>query len=257
MKDITKNQPSVTTHNLVPPSPGFAKVVAGGRVVRPDGELPFLERMVTGTLPAEEKANARESAILASVASNIEAGINIVDEQEVGLAKIGGKLADISLDLNRCKSRNATTKDRESAQANMDVAKQAIHKVAQSVHASTALFSQGPSKPITVAIPNRGEWEGISIDRPNLDTPGIKTLLAGKVYGDSDGYFIDSGSIKRAFDEWRNHCISNRLLWGNLMDRLHGVYRKLNDVNEGGNWSLPSSPENPKLGPLRRPNRNN
>ncbi|MDG1138460.1 MAG: hypothetical protein P8N49_02945 [Opitutales bacterium] len=257
MKDISKNQPPVATNNPVPPTPGFAKVVAGGRVVRPDGELPFLERMVTGTLPAKEKANARESAILASVASNIEAGINIVDAQEVGLAKIGGKLADISLALNRCKIGKISTKDGESAQVDMDAAKQAIHKVAQSVHANTSLFSQGPSKPITVAIPNRGEWEGISIDRPNLDTPGIKTLLSGKVYGDSDGYFIDSGSIKRAFTEWRNHCISNRLLWGNLMDRLHGVYRKLNDVKEGASWSLPLSPENPKIGPLRRPNRNN
>jgi len=257
MKDITKSSKQQSPAQTPISTPGFAKVVAGGRVVRPDNKLPFLERMVTGAQDSQVAPSTKETAILESVASNIEAGIHIIDEQEVGLAKIGGKLADISLALNRCKSPKATHENYQSAQVDMEKAKVAIKQIAQSTHSNTALFSQGPSKPITVAIPNRGEWEGISIDRPNLETPGLKTVLNGKVHGSGEGYFLDSGSIKKAFDEWRNHCINNRLLWGNLMDRLHGVYRKLNDVKQGGSWHAPDSPKDPKLGPLRRPNRNN
>ena len=257
MKDITKSpdKPSPTQTQL--PTPGFAKVVAGGRVILPDDELPFLERMVIVAQYAQLAPISKETAILESVASNIEAGIHIIDEQEVGLAKIGGKLADISLALNRCKSPKATPENHQSAQVDVEKAKSGIKQIAQSTHSNTALFSQGPSKPITVAIPNRGEWEGISIDRPNLETPGLKTVLSGKVHGSGEGYFLDSGSIKRAFDEWRNHCINNRLLWGSLMDRLHGVNRKLNEVKQGASWKAPDSPKDPKLGPLRRPNRNN
>ena len=44
----------------------------------------------------------------------------------------------------------------------------------------TALFSMGPAKPITVAVPTRTKWEGLSIDRCNLSTPGLRALDAGK-----------------------------------------------------------------------------
>ncbi len=60
-----------------------------------------------GSQDSQVAPSTKETAILESVASNIEAGIHIIDEQEVGLAKIGGKLADISLALNRCKSPKA------------------------------------------------------------------------------------------------------------------------------------------------------
>ena len=70
-------------------------------------------------------------------------------------------------------------------------------------------------------------------------------------------FFLDSPSIRRAFHEWRTHCIENRLLWGNLKDRLNGVFRKLTELDKGGKWMLPLFPSDPKIGPLRRPNRNN
>ena len=241
-----------------PGQAGFAKVVAGGQVIRPDAQLPFIERMITGTAtPDHSKVQSRESAILESVASNIEAGINIVDRQEMGLAKIGGKLADISLSLNRCKSPKATISIREQAQADLEYAKNCIRDIAKTVYHDTALFSNGPTKPVSVAVPNQGEWEGLSITRPDLSLPGMKTVLNGKVHGDSKAFFLDSGSIRRAFDEWRTHCIQNRLLWGNLRDRLHGVFRKLTELENGGKWTLPLFPTDPKLGMLRRPNRNN
>ena len=78
---------------------GFAKVVAGGRIVRLQNEnlfwkewsrveSPFnLKQMTTGT---------HEQAVLESVASNLEAGIEMVGHQEVCLAKIGGRLSEIA-----------------------------------------------------------------------------------------------------------------------------------------------------------------
>ena len=44
---------------------------------------------------------------------------------------------------------------------------------------------------------------------------------------------------------------------GNLRDRLKGVFRKLSDLENGGHWALPRFPTDPKLGLLRRSNRNN
>ena len=157
------------------------------------------------------------------------------------MAKIGGKLADVSLSLNTCKSPKSTISIRERAQADLEFAKSCIRDIAQTVYHDTALFSNGPTKPVTIAIPNMGEWEGIDITRPDLSLPGMQTVLNGKVHGDSKDYFLDSESIRRAFDEWRNHCIQNRLLWGNLRDRLKGVFRKLSDLENGGHWALPLS----------------
>ncbi len=213
--------------------------------------------MVTGTETTQTPQTTRETAILESVAANIEAGVRIVDQQEIGLAKIGGKLADVSLSLNKCSSPSSSLSIRERAQEDLEFAKSRILEIAQSVYANTSLFSNGPSKPITIAVPNRGEWEGIDLTRPDLGLPGMKTVLNGKVHGDSKAFFLDSPSIRRAFDEWRTHCIENRLLWGNLMDRLRGVHRKLSELRDGGSWTLPFFPTNPQNGPLRRPNRNN
>ena len=255
MKHLSTTKPSTKP---IPSGPaGFAKVLVGGRVVRPDTELPFLERMVTGSGSTHLEVKPREAAILESVASNLEAGIKIVDQQELGLAKIGGKLADISLSLNTCKAPKADISVRERAQRDLEIAKACIREISQLVYADTPLFANGPSKAVTIAVPNRGDWEGINITRPDLSLPGIQTVLKGKVHGDSKDFFLDSASIRRAFDEWRTHCIENRLLWGNLKDRLHGVFRKLTEVDQGGKWTLPRFPSDPKLGPLRRPNRNN
>jgi len=237
---------------------GKAKVVAGGRVVQPNQELPPMERMVTGGgFSSGAYQTSYGQAVLESVESNIQAGVTLLDRQEMGLAKIGGRLSEIALSLNQVKSPKAKKEDRVEAQKNLEDAKNSIRSVAQTAYNNTALFSNGPAKPITVAVPNRNEWEGISVERPNLSQPGLSTVLAGKVDGEKEGVFLDAGSINRAFDEWRSLCINNRLHWAALMDRLHGVKRKLADLANGLDWSPPAFPNEQATGPLRRPNRNN
>ena len=109
---------------------------------------------------------SRESAILESVASNLEAGINIVDQQELGLAKLEASLRMYPLSLNACNAPKATISVREKAQQDLEFAKACIRETSQIVYAGTPLFANGPSKAVTIAVPNRGEWEGISITRP-------------------------------------------------------------------------------------------
>ena len=76
------------------------------------------------------------------------------------------------------------------------------------------------------------------------------TVDQGKVYGPGPGYTLDTGSVKRAFAEWRNLCINNRMQWGLLMDRLHGANRSLRNVLDGKSWSIPETPDGQALGPL-------
>ena len=237
---------------------GKDKVVAGGRVVQPNQELPPMERLVTGEgLSPGTYQSSYGQAVLESVESNIQAGVTLLDRQRMGLAKIGGRLSAIALSLNQVKSPKAKDEDRVEAQKNLENAKDTIRSIAQTAYNNTALFSNGPAKPITVAVPNRNEWEGISLERPNLSQPGLSTVLSGKVDGDKEGVFLDAGPINRAFDEWRSLCVKNRLHWAALMDRLHGVKRKLADLASGLDWSPPAFPKDQATGPLRRPNRNN
>jgi hypothetical protein len=241
----------------------FAKVVAGGRVTGIDSEKPYLERMVTGASHAVgQQANqllskSKEQAILESVSSNLEAGIQIIDHQETALAKIGGKLSDIALCLNRVKNPKADEKERFSAQATCLLAKKEIKNLSQSTYDHAALFSNGPSKPITIAVPTQGEWEGLSVEKCDLSKPGFMVVNGGKVYGTGPGVSLDHGSISRAFSEWRNLCVQNRMQWSLLVERLQGICKTLKKVSQGGSWNMPEFPKDPKLGPLRRPHRNN
>jgi hypothetical protein len=239
---------------------GFPKVVAGGRIVRLQKEKPFLERMVTGGLRSESEnsnSGAHEQAVLASVASNLEAGIEMVGQQEVCLAKIGGRLSEIALSLNQVRSPHSDDGDGMDLQVRFESSRDEIRKLAQSTFDNTALFSKGDAKPITIAVPTHGEWEGISVDRANIEQPGLVTVDHGKLCGPGHGYTLDPGSVKRAFDEWRSLCINNRMQWGLLMDRLHGANQSLHNVMNGEQWTIPKIPENGTLGPLRRPHRNN
>jgi hypothetical protein len=239
---------------------GFAKVVAGGRIVRLQHEKPFLERMVTGGAPGQPEpptSGTHEQAVLESVASNLEAGIEMVGHQEVCLAKIGGRLSEIALSLNNARTPRCDEQERMSLQIRFESSRDEIRKLAQSTFDNTALFSKGPAKPITIAVPTHGEWEGISIDRANIEQPGLTTVDQGKLCGPASGYNLDPGSVKRAFDEWRSLCINNRMQWGLLMDRLHGANQSLSNVMNGVQWKVPKVPGNQALGPLRRPHRNN
>ena len=189
--------------------------------------------------------------------SNLEAGINIVDCQETGLAKIGGRLSEIALSLNQVQSPRSNPEDRISSQHRFEKCQAMIRQLALLTYDGTALFSTGPSKPITITIPTKGRWEGLSIDRGDLGQPGLITIDKGKVYGDSPGYLLDSGSIKRACDEWRALCITNRMQWGLLRDRLRGIVKCLLEFDRHRPWKIPELQSGALTGSLRRPNQNN
>lgn len=235
---------------------GFAKVVAGGRIIRLRKDVPFYERLVTGLPSATNEFEKRSRAILDSVSSNLEAGINMVDRQEIFLAKIGGRLSEIALSLNKARDPNQSHANKADAQSRYVQARNFIRKAALATYDNTALFSNGPAKPITIAVPAGNHWEGLSVDRINLARPGLITLDNGKVYGEGTGYALDPGSIKQAFDDWRELCTNNRMQWSLLTDRLHGVRRKLRDILEGKHWEVPVEPTNIN-GPLRRPHLQN
>lgn len=239
---------------------GFAKIIAGGRIVRPDPNKPELARMVTGDSKMVNDTalkSAHAKAVLESVTTNLEAGIGLVDRQETALAKIGGKLSEIALILNQVKNPKSTEDLRIQYQSDFIESRDGIRKLALETFDQTALFSNGPAKPITIAVPTLDTWEGVSIDRANLKQPGLQTVDSGKVFGSGAGFFLDAGSIKKAFQEWRRLCLNNRLQWGLLVDRLHGVNRSFEKFRKDRNWRVPSFPSKPQLGPLKRPNRNN
>jgi hypothetical protein len=243
------------------PKGGFAKVIAGGRIVRLDPAKPEIERMVTGSPCSTNLESAAKSAhakaVLESVTANLEAGIGLVDRQETALAKIGGKLSEIALVLNQTKNPKTTHSDRINYQDKFEHSRDEIRKISFETHDQTALFSNGPAKPITIATPSLDAWEGLSIDRADLAKPGLQTIDRGKVFGDGPGFFLDAGSIKKAFNEWRGLCIINRLQWGLLVDRLHGVNRSFEKFRKETHWRIPLFSSKPQFGPLRRPNRNN
>jgi len=139
---------------------GFAKVVAGGRIVRLQNEKPFLERMVTGGASVQSKptSDTHEQAVLESVASNLEAGIEMVGHQEVCLAKIGGRLSEIALSLNHARSPECDEEERMSLQIRFETSRDEIRKLAQSTFDNTALFSK--HRPSQLPLPYRRTGSG-------------------------------------------------------------------------------------------------
>jgi len=236
---------------------GFPKVVAGGRIIRIDSAKPYLQRMVTGDMTDQALVKTKEQAVIESIKANLEAGVRLVDAQETSLAKVGGKLSRMALCLNRTKTPGATHSLREKLQKEFSKAKEDLFKESLNSYDQTALFSNGPAKPVTIAVPTGNEWEGLSIDRADIGRPGLKTVMDGKVYGDTPGLFLDHETIRRAFSEWRSLCTQNRMNWGLLVDRLHGISSLQEKILNGDNWRLPDFPTDPGTGPLRRPHRNN
>lgn len=238
---------------------GFAKVLAGGRVVRLQNEKPFMERMITGPviIGAPHSTNPDSSAVLDSIKVNLEAGIELIDKQETALAKIGGKLSTIALLVNKVRAPKVTKVEQFKLQEEFLRSRNEIRNISLETFNGTTLFSHGKSKPITIAVPSLGRWEGLSIDRSDLGQPGLITIDHGKIYGDATGYLLDSGSIKHACSEWRSLCLTNRMQWGLLSDRLHGINNCLSDFDNKRPWRIPNLEKGTLIGPLRRPNQNN
>jgi hypothetical protein len=245
--------PEFRTKNLA----GFTKVLVDGRVVGVDKSKTFQERMV-GSLCTTDSHKSKPAdhnyALLQSVAANLEAGMRLLDQQELSLAKMGGKLSEMALALNQ--ARHSVDKQAES-QERFTFAREALNKLSKSTFDHTALFSTAPSKPIVVAVPTLGTWEGLTIDRCDLSSPGLTSIQVGKVSPSATGILLDPQSISLSFEEWRNLCVHNRLQWSMLSGRLFDLTHSLLHRALSGAWTAPPFPEHSSEGPLRRPHRNN
>ncbi len=235
---------------------GFAKVLVNGRVVGVDYNKPFHARMIGDCMgdqaPGSDIVNGE--ALLEAVAANLEAGMRLLDKQELVLAKLGGRLSEVALALNQ--SREFEDKQ-DDAQDRFILARDHIRKLVKSTFDHTTLFSNGPSEPIAVAVPTLGTWEGLSINRCDISTPGLKSVDVGKVVPREYGLLLEPASVELSFSEWRKLCIHNRLQWSLLSERLYQVTHPMMQSARNGLWRSPDFPEQLPDGPLRRPHRNN
>lgn len=254
---FTLAQTAAHAQKVRPKLAGFAKVLAGGRVVGLNKDAPFVDRMIgfqIGNRVKDVDGNSVEQLILESVATNLEAGVKLLDKQELVLARMGGRLSEIALALNR--ARGLPDK-RAEAQSNFLHARDQLRSLAKETFDHTALFSMGPSKPVIVAVPGKSKWEGLSIDRCDLLKPGLQSIDRGKVCPDALGLLLDPQTIARAFSEWRTHCATNRMQWHLLYDRWQGMVRTLKHFLGGKHWSAPPIPNDGDDGPLSRPHLDN
>ena len=238
---------------------GFAKVLAGGRVVGLNKEKPFADRMLAEGVTCHIQTSGLddpkvEQIILESVATNLEAGVKLLDKQEVALARMGGRLSEMALTLNRARSDLTQAVD---AQAKFEESRHHLQVIARETFDHTALFSMGQSQPITIAVPEGNVWEGLSIDRCNLRTPGFDTLNAGKVSPAAKGLLLDPQSFTLVFQEWRHLCTGNRLQWHLVYNRWQKIVSTLKYFLGGRRWTPPPLPDDAKLGGLSRPHLNN
>jgi hypothetical protein len=238
---------------------GFAKVLAGGRVVGLNKEKPFADRMLADGVTCHiQEAGLDdpkvEQIILESVATNLEAGVKLLDKQEVALARMGGRLSEMALSLNRVRADLAQSLD---AQAKFEESRHHLQMIAKETFDHTALFSMGESKPITIAVPAGKAWEGLSIDRCNLKSPGFEALRIGKVSPSAKGLLLDPETFTLVFKEWRHLCAGNRLQWNLVYSRWQSIVSTLKYFLGGRRWTPPLLPDETKQGGLRRPHLNN
>ena len=243
--------------NARPKLAGFAKVLAGGRVVGLKREAPFVDRMIgfdIGSPPGTSTSKPVEQLILESVATNLEAGVKMLDKQELALAQMGGRLSGIALALNRARE---IPEGREESQVLFERARNDLRNLSKETFDHTALFSMGASKPIVVAVPSRKKWVGLCIDRCDLVKPGLQSIDRGKVSPSATGLLLDPESISLAFDEWRSHCASNRLQWNLIYTRWQDMVSTLKHFLGGRKWVAPPFPDDTDKGPLSRPHLDN
>ena len=238
---------------------GFAKVLAGGRVVGLNKDKPFADRMLAEGVACHIQTAGLddpkvEQIILESVATNLEAGVKLLDKQEVALARMGSRLSEMALSLNRARADLSQSSD---AQSKFEKSRHQLQMIARETFDHTALFSMGESPPITIAIPEGKVWEGLSIDRCNLRTPGFDTLNAGKVSPAAKGLLLDPQTFTLVFQEWRHLCAGNRLQWHLVYNRWQRIVSTLKYFLGGRRWTPPPLPDEAKLGGLRRPHINN
>jgi hypothetical protein len=236
---------------------GLAKVLAGGRVVNMRKEKPFADRMLSDGLSNYRPTDASiclEHVILESVATNLEAGVKLLDKQEFTLAKMGGRLSEMALSLNLARQKLEPV---DIAQKSFEQSLEKFRVLTKETFDHTALFSTGPAKPVTVAVPARTHWEGLSIDRCNLSSPGFRAVDIGKVSPDAEGLLLDPESFSIAFQEWRIMCAVNRMQWHLIYSRWRSIVSTLKYLLGGRRWTPPPFPDDCLEGPLKRPHLDN
>ncbi len=155
------------------------------------------------------------------------------------------------------RARHATETALNALQVRFEAAREEIKKESMATYDHVALYCVAKSPPVVVAVPSAGEWEGLALDRVNIGTPGMIAIETGKICGDSPGLCLDEGSVKRALNDWRKACVSNRLQWGLLVERLHRVSRRMISLESGKTWSPPKDPESLSQDGIRKPHRSN
>jgi hypothetical protein len=238
---------------------GFAKVLSGGRVVGLNKDKPFSDRMLADGVSIHiEKAGLDnpevEQIILESVVTNLEAGVKLLDKQETALARIGSRLSEMALALNTARVDSSRCSD---AQQRFEQSRKNYVDITKATYDHTALFSMGQSKPITVVVPSGRYWEGLSIDRCNLDSPGFRAIEAGKVSPEANGLLLDPESFTQVFKEWRLLCASNRMQWHLVYQKWQCMVSTLKYFLGGRRWTAPNLPESMPNASLRRPHLNN
>lgn len=267
MRELTSSlDPSVTSSrsaDIVPVKgirnlSGFAKVLAGGRVIKLNRNKPFMEKFIgcnenqlCGKSPQPESI---DQVILETVVTNLEAGVQLIEKQEHALAKFGGRLSEVALALN-----HSLEKPSESslAQVQFEESRGVLRELSKETFDHTSLFSNGPSKPITLALPMKRCWEGISIDRLDISKPGLLAIDKGKVCPNAAGFLLDRDSVQSAFDEWRSMCVHNHMQGALLLNKLKLLMGKLKDLIGGKRWVPPPTPDRSSSGPLYRSSSDN
>ncbi len=250
------NVAQITPHSVASRSKvrDIAKVLVGGRVASLDRTKSFPNRFL-GTGDHLSNINKPHAQIvLETVVSNLEAGVRLLQKQELSLAKMGGRLTDMALALNNSLESRCTSPD---AQLNFCAARDKFRSLSKETFDHTALFSNGPARPITIALPHKDTWVGLSLDRCNLATPGLISLDCGKVCPDASGLMLDRESVHRAFNEWSGLCSTNRMQLLLVMEKCQLFLRKLKYFIGGLRWIAPPFPSDSDSGPLSRPHFDN
>ena len=113
------------------------------------------------------------------------------------------------------------------------------------------------AEPVTVVVPAKYHWEGLSIDRCDILKSGLLTIDRGKISPTADGLLLDAETFGKAFGEWRSLCAHNRLQWHLVFQKWQGVVRTLKNFLGGSRWTPPPFPKDDDPGPLKRPNLQN
>ena len=179
---------------------GFAKVLAGGRVVGLNKEnlLPIgcLQMELTFRFKAQDSMTPKLSKSYWNQSQPTSRQVKMLDKQEVALARMGGRLSEMALSLNRAREDLSQSND---AQCQFEESRHHFRMITKETFDHTALFSMGASKLITIAVPAGKVWEGLSIDRCNLKTPGFDSLQAGKVSPTAKGLLLDPETFTLVF----------------------------------------------------------